>query len=177
MTDNSGSAYLKHNLYLASTDLRGLTRLHTLNLGSSVQDLLNLKWIAVLTSLKDLSISARSSLDSVLQHALVLTQLTRFHISAPDEYQTSMLDIDMEWHRLQALQDLSINKFTVNFGPGVAGLLQLQNLKQVSFAGSRTLGEDENECLCALVFNLARLRPQVKLVFDNGDLQDFLCDD
>ncbi|KAL3152699.1 hypothetical protein ABBQ38_012292 [Trebouxia sp. C0009 RCD-2024] len=158
LKDSNHAIYLNRSLSLASTALGGLTRLHTLDLGSNAQNLPSLAWISGLTSLKDLSICGRSSLAEVVQHASVLTQLTRFHISAPIEYETSILDIDMEWHRLKALQDLSINKFTVNFGPGVAGLLQLQHLKQVSFAGSRTLGEDDNEYLCALVFNLARLR-------------------
>ncbi|KAL3156276.1 hypothetical protein ABBQ32_012549 [Trebouxia sp. C0010 RCD-2024] len=173
MTDNSEAIYLNHSLSLASTDLGGLTRLHTLKLGSNVQNIPSVEWISGLTSLKDLSICGRSSLDGVVQHASVLTQLTRLDISAPFEFEMSILDIDMEWHRLKALQDLSINNVVLRFGPGVAGLLQLQHLKQVSFTGNRTLGEADNEYLCALVFNLARLRPQVKLLFDNGELQNF----
>ena len=173
LTDSNNFVYLGYELCLDLTDSVGLTRLHTLELGSNVHSLPGMEWISGLTTLKELVICGRSSLDNMVQYASVLTQLTRLHISAPIEYETSILDIDIEWHTSKALQDLSINKFTLNSGPGVGGLLQLEHLKQVSFAGTRTLGEADNELLCALVSNLARMRPQVKLVFEKGDLQNF----
>lgn len=173
MIDHNEDVYLNDDLSLVSTALLRLTQLHTLHLSSNAQNLPSLAWISGLTSVKSLSVSGSSSLDCVVQHASLLTQLTQFNISARPEYETSVLDIDMNWHRLQALQKLSIHRFTMNRGPGVAGLLQLQDLRQVSFAGSRTLGEQDNQWLCALIYNLAKQRPEVKLCFEDGDLQDF----
>lgn len=173
VTDNNEEVYLNDDLLLVSTALLRLTWLHTLHLSSNAQDLPSLAWISGLTSVKGLSISGSSSLDCVVQHASLLTQLTQLHISARPEYETSVLDVDMKWYRLQALQKLSIHGFTMNLGPGVAGLLHLQDLRQVSFASSITLGEQDNQWLCALIYNLAKQRPQVNLCFEDGDLQDF----
>lgn len=173
VTDNNEDVYLSDDLSLVSTALLRLTRLHTLHLSSNAEDLPSLAWMSGLTSVKSLSISGSSSLDCVVQHASLLTQLTQFHISARPEYETSVLDVDMKWHRLQALQNLSIHGFTMNLGPGIAGLLQLQDLRQILFAGSRTLVEQDNQWLCALIYNLAKQRPQVQVCFGDGDLQDF----
>ena len=86
--------------------------------------------------------------------------------------ETLLLDLSIEWHRLQALQELSIRRFRLKFGDGVAGqgLLQLPHLRQISIAGSLCDDQQDNEQFAALVYNLARRRPQVKLNFEKTTL-------
>ena len=62
-----------------------------------------------------------------------------------------------EWHRLHALQDLSICSVRLQFGNGVAGLMHLYHLKSVSFAGSTFDGinNTEPELLAAFIDKFA----------------------
>lgn len=108
----------------------------------------------------------------MIQHALLLTSLTRLELEALSSVVFERMNIACEWHRLQALQVLSIGRFRLQLGPDAASLLQLQHLRQLSFEGSTSVvhSESDNEWFAALSSNLAELRPQVKLVVD----QDFL---
>lgn len=82
------------------------------------------------------------------------------------------LDLGIEWHRLQALQTLSIH--ALHLGPCVAGLLHLRRLRQVSFSALALSSDSDHACFAAIIYNLARLRPQVKVeVHSNGLLQYF----
>ena len=112
---------------------------------------------------------------NVLQHASLLTKLTCLDIVklVEDPDQTSVLDVDIQWHRLQALQDLTIEGFGLRLGGGISRLLQLPCLRQVSFAGSTTHGPDDTECFAALVYSFAKLCPHVKLVFGSGHVANY----
>lgn len=145
-----------------------LGQLHTLELNNIVwadSVISNVIWISTLTSLKDLSVCFHSNDIYLIRHALLLTILTRLHILA--QLRVGVIDVDdqpvlsiaMAWHKLQALQDLSICGFSLQLSPvecgfhtrGVAGLLRLPHLRVVSFVGSTTLGEFHSECSAALI--------------------------
>ena len=85
------------------------------------------------------------------------------------------MELDNEWHGLQVLQKLAICEFRLHPGHDVAGLLQLQHLSEISFAGSTVPIDDRKlNIFAALIYNLARLRPQVNVLFDGGDLLSYL---
>ena len=107
---------------------------------------------------------------NVLQYASLLTKLTRLDVIklVDDVDETPVLDVDIQWHKLQALQELSINRFRLCLGESVCRLLQLPCVRTVSFAGSTTDGPDDMKCLAALVYGFATLRPHVKLLFGSG---------
>ncbi|KAL3151085.1 hypothetical protein ABBQ38_012955 [Trebouxia sp. C0009 RCD-2024] len=187
---SDGHMYLGRGLWLFPDNLHLLGQLHTLELNSIVRAdsvISNVIWISTLTSLKDLSICFHNTDTYVIRHALLLTNLTRLHILAQsrvrdvDVDDQPVLSIAMAWHKLQALQDLSICGFSlqptlVDYGfhtRGVAGLLRLPHLRVISFAGCTTLGEYHSECFAALIYNLARLRPEVKLVGKWRDFNNF----
>ena len=76
-------------------------------------------------------------------------------------------NVDIEWHRLHALQDLSICHVRLQLGQGTVGLLQLHHLRHISFAGSSVHSDKDRRCFAALMQDFARLCPAVKLVFDS----------
>ena len=76
-----------------------------------------------------------------------------------------MANVDIEWHRLHVLQDLSICRVRLQLGQGIVGLLQLHHLRHISFAGSSVHSDKDRECFAGLMHTFARLRPEVKLAF------------
>ena len=139
LRDNSGHLYLDTDLNQVPERLV-LSQLHTLQLSTGVGERpANLGWISELSCLQDLSISFGISYGQVMQHALQLTRLTRLSItgltySLDEAYvaiagneidQVYVLSIDVEWQRLQALQELFIFGCKLKLGSSVAGLLQL----------------------------------------------------
>ena len=85
-----------------------------------------------------------------------------------------MLNIDVGWDKLQALQVLSLWYFRLQLGAGlgVGGLLRLNQMRELSFEGSMVDGAD-SDCFAALMYNLARLRPEVRVAGSSGDLTVF----
>ena len=177
LMDSNEKEYLDADLSVIPTNIELLTQLHTLHLSTSsdegIAHTANLGWISHLTSLQDLSISCDRSRGQVLQDVLSLTRLTRLDILGLSDSLNKVLDLNIEWHRLQALQELSLCKCRLHLGHDVAGLLQLHHLRHISFAESTIDSPDDDECFAALMYNFARLRPQVKLVFDSGDLLSY----
>lgn len=172
LEDSDNNAYLDRALCLTPASIGLLTQLHRLDLSTYhyAEDFANLEWVMELTSLQDLSMSfCMCSPINVVQHVSVLTKLTRLIVlGQPDSVSEELpgADINIEWFRLQAMQELSICQVRLKLGQGVAGLLQLHCLKQISFAGSTFLTEKDRGYFDALMHILAELRPQVKLVHD-----------
>ena len=85
-----------------------------------------------------------------------------------------MLNLDIGWDKLQALQVLSIRSFRLQLGAGlgIGGLLQLPHLRELSLYPS-TLDASESGCFAALMYNLARLRPEVQVADSGGTLTGF----
>lgn len=174
LVDSNDQVYLDGDLSLVPTNIDLLTQLHTLYLSttSNASGPASLGWISKLVTLQDLSISFGSSHDQVLQHAAVLTRLTSLYILGLDSHldEPYVLDIDIDWDRLQALQDLSICFCSLKLGHKVAGLLKLHCLKHISFGGSTVHDGNEADCFTALIYGLARVCPHVKVVVDSGDV-------
>ena len=72
-----------------------------------------------------------------------------------------------------ALQILSIHGLTLRLGRHVAGLLGLHHLQQISFSQTMLDGCVNNACFAALIYNLARHRPQVKVQVHLEDLLEY----
>ena len=173
---NNAEVYLDGNLSVVSTIIGQLTRLHTLSISTNITAhvLVQLNWVSELTSLQDLSMGFDQNHGSVFHHLSTLTKLTHWDIYGYDDLdEAPVFHVDFEWHKLQALQYLSLESKKLSFGRNICGLLRLPQLQQCSFAGSATCGSYDANCLAALVYSFARLRPQVKLVFECGDLLNF----
>ncbi|KAA6419595.1 MAG: hypothetical protein FRX49_10520 [Trebouxia sp. A1-2] len=159
------------------TGMESLTQLHKLHLstgGRSSIDLdgvANLCWISQMTPLADLSMSFGKCYEDIMQGVTLLTNLTRLAVEGLDKFEERDVNVYIAWHKLQALQELSICNCTMQLGPGIGGLLKLDKLQQISFEDS-CLGSDYNisnmSCFGAFVYHLARQRPQVKLLIDCG---------
>ena len=159
---------------LVPSNIGLLTQLHTLELGtdSAEQDVANLEWITQLTYLQNLSISCcRCNHRTNFEHVSLLTKLTRLQILGLPTHgwidELPVANLDIEWHRLRALQDLFTCHVRLQLGQGTIGLLQLQDLRHNSFAGSLVHCDKDHGYFAALMQNFARLCPEVKLVFDS----------
>ena len=178
---NNAEAYIDKDLSLCLSSLGLLEQLHSMFLGSSEEAIASLSWVSTLTSLRELSLYMRScNNNSPAEPASWLTNLTHLEIVAAASLDAKpVLSLDVGWDKLQALQILSINSFRLQLGagPGVSGLLKLPQLRELCFYGS-TVDESHSDCFAALMYNLARLRPQVSVSFRSGDLRtvfDRLC--
>lgn len=101
----------------------------------------------------------------MIQPILLLTSLTRLCLGPCDSvWELSQLSIVIEWHKLQALQHLSMRHSDVQLDD-LAGLLQLQHVRTISLYKCTINGEDFAEFICHQ--DLARLRPHVKLSLDD----------
>ena len=136
-----------------------LTRLQTLHLSTGLGSKANeadvdLGWISSLKSLQDLSIPFGCSRSDVIQHATLLTNLTRLDIFVFCEHldEAPVVNADIQWHRLRALQTLSICSVRLKLGDGFAGLLQLCHLSSIHFTSSTFDGKNNiaSELLAAL---------------------------
>lgn len=138
MRDTHQRVHFNPSFSVRPTNLDSLTQLHTLELRTDYGlGVTNLEWVTELTSLQELSMTLCCC--EVIQHVVSLTKLTclkvsgrrhRTHQSLPDA------NLDIEWHRLQDLQELCICQVMLQLGQGTASLLQLNCLRQISFAGS-----------------------------------------
>lgn len=136
---NNGHMYWDVEMSLVPTNITGLlTRLQTLHLSTGLGGEANvvkadLRWIASLTSLQDLSIAFGHSRGDVVQHAALLTNLTRLAIFGFCEHvdEAPVVNVDIDWHRLHALQELSICSVRIQLGNEFAGLLRLCHLTSV----------------------------------------------
>lgn len=174
MRDSNKRIYLDALLSMNPSNIGLLTQLHTLQLsarptvehGPAAERDTNLEWVTELTSLQELSISFCRC--DVLQHLLPLTKLTCLKVfGQPDwAHRLPIIDLEAEWHRLQALQEMCICQVILQLGKGFAGLLQVDCLRQISFAGSAFYNEKDARVFAALVHEFGGLRPQVKLIHD-----------
>lgn len=168
LVDSNEREYLDGDLSKTPTNIGLLRQLHTLHLSTSPDSvtLPDLEWISQLTSLENLSVACKHSYGRVLQDALLLTRLTHLDILGLRDFVGEM-DVNIDWCRLPALQEVSICNHRLHLGQSVGWLLRLPHLRLISFAGST---QDDDECFAALMYGFARNRPQVKLIFDSGDL-------
>ena len=160
LEDNNGQVYLKADLSLIPTDIGLLTKLHTLSLGSAsyAEEHANVEWISQLASLQNLSMWFGRGHGQVLQHLPLLTKLTSLYIQGPSDYASHaglnhVLDLDIDWHRLQALQQLSICQGRLHLGDNIADLVDLHQLRVISFAHIII----DSESPAAFTFHLPRL--------------------
>lgn len=171
---NSAYVYLDENLSVVPTNIGQLTQLQSLHLSTDMHaeaQIAELKWVAELTSLQELSMHFDHGNGTILQYVAMLTKLTYLYITGFDEpNEAHLLDTNVEWHKLQALCKLFIVSKRLSFGDNIYGLVNLPRLQIVSFAGSMVHGPRDVNCLAALIYKFARLRPQVKLVFSDGDV-------
>lgn len=167
MQDSNQEWYLDSALSVVPTDIGLLTQLHTLDLsiGPRAEFSPILEWLTELISLQELRVNFCRC--DVIHHALLLTQLTCLKVLGQPDWvrELPFVHLEGEWHRLQALQELCICQLILQLGKGFAGLLQVECLRQISFAGN-TFYSVEDGCLAAVIHVFGRLRPQVKLIHE-----------
>ena len=176
--DSNERDYLDEDLSMTPRNIGLLTQLHTLHLSTSQESatFAESEWISQLTSLENLSIFYHRSYDQVLRNALSLTRLTHLYVLGLSDY-LEVMNVNIDWCRLPALQELAICNFRLHLGQSVAWLLQLQHLRLISFEGSSQDDDIIDECFAALIYSFARNRQQVKLLsgFDSGDLLHYFA--
>lgn len=166
MQDSNEEWYLDSALSVIPSNIGLLTQLHTLYLSTQAkaEGGAHMEWVTELTSLQELSITF-CYCDGV-QHVLLLTNFTCLKVLGQPNWAPTLpfIDIDIEWHRLQALQELCICQTVLQRGKGFASLLELHCLRQISFARNTFNSEEDGAYLAALMYLFDRLRPQVKLI-------------
>ena len=157
-----------------------LTQLHTLHLSTACRPaayigdhygVANLSWISQMTPLADLSVSFVTCDGDMMQGVTLLTNLTRVTVKGLDDYEETTVNINIAWHKLQALQVLLICNCSMQLGPGIGGLLKLDKLQQLSFKSS-CVGSNMSY-FGALTYHLARQRPQVELSLNSDYVLDY----
>ena len=127
-----------------------LAQLHKLHLSTGKIDndysVANLCWISQMTPLADLSMSFAKCDGDIMQGVTLLTNLTRLAVIGLDDIEERQVNINIAWHKLQALQELSICNYTMHLGLSIGGLLKLDNLQQVSFQDSWVASGYANNC-------------------------------
>jgi len=175
---------MRGGLNMIPTGMGLLTQLHKLHLSTGnpdedVFDIANLCWISEMTPLADLSMSFGKCAEDMMQGVILLTNLTSLAVTGLDDCEETFVNINIDWHKLQALQELSICNCSMQLGPGIGGLLKLDKLQQISFQRNRIEADREDcdisnvSCFGALTYHLARLRPQVELLLDSSDVLDY----
>lgn len=147
-----------------------LTQLHTLHLKIGNHcGVANLSWISQMTPLAELNMAFGKCDEEIMQYVPLLTNLARLAVEGLCGYEEVEVNFDIAWHKLQALQELSVCWCNIQLGPGIGGLLKLDKLQQISFEDS-CLGSDcaNIACFGALTYHLARHRPEVKLLLAPG---------
>ena len=161
---NTEEPYWYKDMSVVPTHLGSLTQLHTLHLStgrcaqSPAHSPAEVEWISNLVSLQDLCIYFSGSRTDVLQHAPLLTKLTALEIlGVSSEALAPIMNVDIDWHKLHALQSLSLRYVKLQLGMGFAGILELCHLSSVHFRGSTFEGKDnlEAEVLAALTNKFA----------------------
>ena len=168
---NNAYVYLDRGLSVVPTNIGQLTQLRTLHLstdmGSNVRPA-ELSWVFELTSLQELSMSFNAGNADMLQHVSMLTKLTCLDITGFEMcILDQLLDVNVKWHKLQALSELFIHHKRLLLGDNFHGLLQLPKLQEVSFKGSFVHGSSDINCFDALISEFTRLRPHVKSRFSH----------
>ena len=125
-----------------------------------------MEWVTELISLQELSITF-CCCDGI-QHVLLLTNLTCLKVLGQPNWAHTLpfVDLDIEWHRLQALQELCICQTVLQPGKGCASLLQLHCLRQISLTRNTFYCEKDCADFAALMYFFNGLRPQVKFIHD-----------
>ena len=155
----NGQLYWDMNMSVSPTNIALPTQLQALRLstGSKAFHHADLSWISNLIFLQELSIFCPVSHGDVLQQASPLTKLTSLEIWNFSDHQAPIVNADIEWHRLHALQSLYLFNMTLQLGSGFADILQLCHLRVLRFPGCKVEVKDniEAEVLAALTSKFA----------------------
>ena len=108
-----------------------LDTLHLLTDNDQIHSLA-VDWIYDLSSLKDIAIECNHCNADLLVRLTKLTNLNKLSLKGDS---ITCVNLDIEWHHLQALQFLSVVGFTVVCGQHLVSLLQLERLTHVCFDG------------------------------------------
>ena len=161
------------------TGMRFLTQLHTLHLSTGeIEDIYgvaSLCGISQMIPLADLSMSFGKRDEDIMRGVTLLTNLTRLAVKGLGDCEETEVNINIAWHKLRALQELSICNCTMRLGRRIHGLLKLDKLQQISFEDSSVSDcnyTSNMSCFGALTYHLARQHPSVKLLL-GGDVLEF----
>lgn len=152
------------------------SQLHTLHLltDNNQTQSLAVNWIYDLSSLEDIAIECNHCDVDLLVRFTNLTNLTKLIFRG---CLSTCVNLDIEWHHLQAFQFLSIECCTVVCGPRLVSLLQLERLTHVCFDGITLKDSKSAACFSALVYdysyNLVTSCSQTKLTLNEVAALDY----
>lgn len=150
------------------TPLLGITALH-INFSTAHDRQFDLACLYALTNLRSLSVSASYSNLSVTSGLTALCQLSCLHLEATTDFQVCLLD-SPDWPSMTALQKLSIESDSVNFGKSIKGLLDIKALRSI-ILGSCTPCQPSDwrtaKCFGYLMYHLGRKRPDIHVTLNN----------
>ncbi len=122
-----------------------------------------------LTNLRSLSVSAAYANLSVTSGLTALCQLNSLHVEATCNFQVNLLD-SPDWPSMTALQKLSIECGSVDFGKSIKGLLEIKALRSI-ILGSCTPCQPSDwrtaKCFGYLMYHLGRKRPDIHVTLNN----------
>jgi len=150
------------------TPLLGITALH-INFSSAHDGLFELAWFYALTNLRSLSVCASYANLSVTSGLTVLRQLSSLHLEATYNYQVNLLD-SPDWPSMTALQKLSIESGSVDFGKSIKGLLDIKALRSIVLGNCSPCQPSDwrtAKCFGYLMYHLGRERPDIHVTLDN----------
>lgn len=167
LEDKHGNGQLDLDLDVVPENLSSLSKLTHLQLGGTPVQIHEQDWLTDLTALKELTVKLAASGPGSLHPLLSLTQLTNIALRGAASGTEVVLDI--AWHLLPALQQLSFSKFVVQIDKySAASLLQLARLRDIAFTDVNTA--DPQSCLCftAVLHRLVALNPQLNLTLNGS---------
>ena len=169
--DQDGDQQLfAEDLSIVPDGMSALTQLDVLHVSpgkdTDTDMAVNLCWISELKSLQDLKISIGLSCPDLATFVPSLTRLRSLMITGIGPQSSSSLNMDIQWSKLQELRSLVVIDCLIKLGAGIAGLLQLDNLKEIYLANNflDDVNIDSGAILAALAPQLAEVRPHVRLV-------------
>ncbi len=150
--------------------LTSLSVLYIVIAGITLDPELDLRCFYCLTSLQRLRLYSDTTCLYVSSGLTDLQRLTSLTLSAKaymDEDSEVYVRLDVEWQRMQRLQNLNIYRHDIFCNDSILGLTQLQQLQHVHFKKCKPYADDFSfRCLSILMYRLARYCSHVTVIID-----------
>ena len=132
-----------------------------------------------LTSLEELNVHACAADIFVPSGVTALQNLSKLSLSvAPDEERAGAdvpsVIFDVDWPALQLLKSLFIGAPTFICRRSIVGLATVKQLACTTWVNSVPYDAESTNCFAALMYRLAKYRPEVVVVLDKDAIQDVL---
>lgn len=132
-----------------------------------------------LTSLEELGVHSCSDDIFVPSGVTALQKLSRLSLSVAPHQEGGGGDmpsviLEVDWSALQMLKSLYIGAPAFICRRSIVGLATVKQLAHITFDHSAPYSAESTKCFAALMYNLAKYRPEVVVVLDKDAIQDVL---